>query len=229
MEISEKKRPLFEAVDVENINDESNANKYKNDSNYTRNNQKYHDKRHWLENSVEWCLYNSRWILSLMYIALIVVLVIILAKFLMEVWAFVFAVGGMTENQWIIDVLELLDLTLVANLVLIVAFSGYENFVSKIDNAENGHDHLPWMGELDFSGLKLKIIGSIVAISLIELLQDFLNATSHVDPNFEFWRIVLHLVFVVTGIVFAAMELLSEKKHELKEKEKFEKKQRKLL
>ncbi len=86
--------------------------------------------------------------------------------------------GTLSYNEWIMNVLELLDLTLVANLVLIVAFSGYENFISKIDIAEDHIDRPSWMGRLDFSGLKLKIIGSVVAISLIELLQDFLNLSS---------------------------------------------------
>lgn len=222
MEIPEKK-PLFEAIDTENINDENDDEDNKSSS------QKRQDRKHRWESRIERALYNSRWILSLMYFALIVVLGVILIKFLIEVGVFVIAVLGLSANEWIISVLELLDLTLVANLVLIVAFSGYENFVSKIDDAEEGHDTLPWMGKLDFSGLKLKIIGSIVAISLIELLQDFLNATNNVDPNFEFWRIVLHLVFVVTGIAFAAMELLAEKKEETHEKKKIIKKEREIM
>lgn len=126
--------------------------------------------------------------------------------------------GTLSYNEWIMNVLELLDLTLVANLVLIVAFSGYENFISKIDIAEDHIDRPSWMGRLDFSGLKLKIIGSVVAISLIELLQDFLNVPS-INPDVEFWRIMLHLTFVVTGVVFAGMEILTEKRHVMKNKE----------
>lgn len=122
-----------------------------------------------------------------------------------------------TENEWIIEILKLLDLTLVANLVLIVALSGYENSVSKLDIAKRHVDRPSWMDRLDFSGLKLKIIGSVVAISLIELLQDFLKMS--IDPNIEFWRIIIHLTFVVTGIAFAAMEILSEKRHTMKTKE----------
>ena len=123
----------------------------------------------------------------------------------------------LSYNEWIIQVLELLDLSLLANLVLIVAFSGYENFISKIDVAEDHIDRPSWMGSLDFSGLKLKIIGSIVAISLVELLQDFLNVPHGFDANTEFWRIALHLTFVFTGLVFAGMEILAEKREETKE------------
>lgn len=174
--------------------------------------------KHKLEDFTEKLLFASRWILSPMYIILIIVLVLILYKFIVDVVDFVMIMNTLTTNEWIIHVLELLDLTLLANLILIVAFSGYENFISKIDVSEDHIDRPSWIGRLDFSGLKLKIIGSVVAISLIELLQDFLNAT-RVDPNVEFWRVVLHLTFVVTGVVFAAMEILSEKRHEMKNKD----------
>ncbi len=176
------------------------------------------DIKHKFEDNIEKILYASRWILSPLYFILIIILVLILFKFIGEVIHFILIMNTLTYNEWIMKVLELLDLTLVANLVLIVAFSGYENFVSKIDIAEDHVDRPSWMGRLDFSGLKLKIIGSVVAISLIELLQDFLNVPS-INPNVEFWRIMLHLTFVVTGVVFAGMEILTEKRHELKNKE----------
>ena len=179
------------------------------------------DFRHSLEDNTEKLLYASRWVLSPMYILLIVVLILILIKFVGDVTRFISIMGTLTDNEWIVQVLELLDLTLVANLVLIVAFSGYENFISKIDVAASHIARPSWMGRLDFSGLKLKIIGSVVAISLIELLQDFLNTTSNIDPNVEFWRIALHLTFVATGLVFAGMEILSEKSHEMKYKNQF--------
>ncbi len=176
------------------------------------------DWKHSFEDKIEKMLYASRWILSPMYIVLILVLLLILYKFVGEVINFIFIMNTLNYNEWIMHVLELLDLTLVANLVLIVAFSGYENFISKIDIAEHHIDRPSWMGRLDFSGLKLKIIGSVVAISLIELLQDFLNMSS-IDPNVEFWRIMLHLTFVLTGVVFAGMEILSEKRHFMKKEE----------
>jgi len=176
------------------------------------------DLWHKFEDNIEKILYASRWILSPMYFLLIVILILILLKFIGDVIGFIMIMQTLSYNEWIMHVLELLDLTLVANLVLIVAFSGYENFISRIDASEDHIDRPSWMGRLDFSGLKLKIIGSVVAISLIELLQDFLNVPS-IDPNVEFWRIMLHLTFVVTGVVFAMMEILSEKRHVMQSKE----------
>lgn len=171
-----------------------------------------------LEKGAEKWFYRSRWLLAPMYLGLIVVLVVILGKFFWDIWEIIQSIIILHSHSWITQVLDLLDLTLIANLVLIVAFSGYENFISKIDIAEHHIDRPSWMGRLDFSGLKLKIIGSVVAISLIELLQDFLNMSS-IDPNVEFWRIMLHLTFVLTGVVFAGMEILSEKRHFMKKEE----------
>ena len=70
----------------------------------------------------------------------------------------------------VVGVLSLVGLVLVANLLIIIIFAGYENFVSKIDTG--GHEDRPdWMGHVDFACLKMKLIGSIIAISGIDLLK----------------------------------------------------------
>ena len=178
---------------------------------------KKEDTRHRYQDWTEKILYNCRWVLSPMYLILIVVLALTVIKFGMDVVHFIMNMMNYSENEWIIEILKLLALTLVANLVLIITLSGYENFVSKLDIAEHDTDHLAWMGRLDFSGLKLKIIGSVVAISLIELLQDFLRLS--IDPNIEFWKIIIHITFVITGVAFASMEMLAEKRQEMQNKE----------
>src|SRR5258705_8366160 len=104
-------------------------------------------------------------------------------------------------EQVILAVLGLIDLALAGNLVVIVIFSGYENFVSKIDT-ENAEDRPSWMGTLDFSGLKMKLIGSIVAISAISLLRAFMTLTENDAPFDETrlrWMLILHLTFVTSG------------------------------
>ena len=151
-----------------------------------------------------------------MYLLLVVVLFLILIRFCVQVVDFVEVMVDLSYDEWVIYILDLLDLTLLANLVLIVAFSGYENFISKLEVAENHVDRPSWMGRLDFSGLKIKIIASVVAITVIELLQDFLNA-AQVSPEVEFWRIALHMTFVVTGVIFAYMEMLNQKRYKLED------------
>lgn len=164
-----------------------------------------------IENGTEKILFSSRWILAPIYLGLIVVLLIILIKFIYAIILFIPDSIHMDFHEVTMNVLNLLDLSLLANLVLIVTFSGYENFVSRIGAAENHEDRPSWMGNLDFSGLKLKIIGSVVAISLIELLRDFLDISS-VSQSIIFWRIVLHLTFVFSGLIFAIMEYIADKK-----------------
>ena len=105
----------------------------------------------------------------------------------------------------------LLDLVLLGNLILIVLFAGYENFVSKINVGQDSEDRPSWMGKVDFSGLKIKLIGSLVAISVIELLKDFLDPAG-IDPDQEIWLIAIHLTFVVSGVLFAVMDYISDKR-----------------
>ena len=80
----------------------------------------------------------------------------------------------LNERDVLVWVLSLIDMSLAANLLLMVIFSGYENFVSKMDVADHP-DRPAWMGKVDFSGMKLKLIASIVAISAIHLLKAFME------------------------------------------------------
>jgi uncharacterized protein (TIGR00645 family) len=109
--------------------------------------------------------------------------------------------------------LALLDLTLLANLILMVIFAGYENFVSRIDAAANSTDRPHWMGTIDFSGLKIKLIGSLVAISVIELLKDFIELSGEAEVGEgTIWRIAIHLTFVASGVLFALMDWIADKR-----------------
>jgi len=111
-----------------------------------------------------------------------------------------------------LGILGLLDLGLLANLILIVIFAGYENFVSKINVAEGNEDRPHWMGHVDFSGLKIKLIGSLVAISVIELLKDFVRAGDSPNHTAVEWRILLHLTFLLSGVLFAVMDYIGDKR-----------------
>ena len=163
-----------------------------------------------IENFAENIIFSSRWLLAPIFLGLVVALLLILIKFLQSLILFIPASLDMDFHMFSMGILNLLDIALLGNLLLLVIFSGYENFVSKIDPAQDHDDRPSWMGELDFSGLKIKIVGSIVVISLIGLLQDFLHAAGNVDPNIEFWRVTLHLVFVVSGVLFSIMNHISE-------------------
>jgi uncharacterized protein (TIGR00645 family) len=121
-----------------------------------------------LEIAVEGVLFASRWILAPFYVGMVVALGVILVVFMRELIAELAHILSMDGEQAILLGLSLIDLSLTGNLLLIVIFSGYENFVSKIHVGDH-EDRPSWMGTVDFSGLKIKLIASIVAISAIAL------------------------------------------------------------
>lgn len=169
-----------------------------------------------LQNTLEKGIYASRWILAPLYLCLVLTLPIIGLKFLQEFWHMLEHFNTLTTQLMVIAVLELVDVVLVGNLLLMIIFSGYENFVSKIDVASHHVDRPSWMGHIDYSGLKQKIIGSIVAISSIELLKIFIDlgsinhTASEAEMSFIRWKmygmVILHGVFVVSGLIFAITE-----------------------
>lgn len=179
-------------------------------------------QRNAIEKILEAILFKSRWLLAPFYVGLVLSLVLLLGAFLAEllhVMPQLLDLTNMDPEEVILAVLSLIDLSLAGNLVVIVIFSGYENFVSKI-NTENAEDRPSWMGTLDFSGLKMKLIGSIVAISAISLLRAFMTLTdsdSVLDERKMYWMLILHLTFVGSGLMFAIMDYIGNRAEKPKE------------
>lgn len=165
-----------------------------------------------LEAAIEWLIYTSRWLMAPVYLGLIAALGILIVTFFRELYIQAPEIMTMDETDIILLVLTLVDLSLAGNLVLIIVFSGYENFVSKIEAAKGDPDRPEWMGTLDFSGLKIKLIASIIAISGIHLLKVFMNLDKHTESQL-YWYMVIHLTFIFSGVAVAAMDWLEEKAH----------------
>lgn len=170
-----------------------------------------------LETAFERGLFMSRWLMAPFYVGLALALLMLLVVFVRDVAYYLpqaFAVGPrMSSNDAILAVLTLVDLSLAGNLLLIVMFSGYENFVSKLD-LDGETDRPPWMGTVDFSGLKMKLIASIVAISGIQLLKFFMNIGEDgrpIDTQEAMWGVLIHLTFVTSGVLLALMDWLTAK------------------
>ncbi|MFZ4120938.1 MAG: TIGR00645 family protein [Caulobacterales bacterium] len=168
-----------------------------------------------LEVAIERAIFASRWLMAPVYLGLIGCLVILIFVFFRELITAIPGVVDMTEAEAILLVLTLIDLSLAGNLVLIILFSGYENFVSKIEAARGDKDRPEWMGTLDFSGLKIKLIASIVAISGIHLLKIFMDIDSYEERDI-YWIVIIHVVFVFSGVAFAAMDWIKSKTKEVK-------------
>jgi len=167
------------------------------------------------EKGLEGMIFNSRWLLAPFYIGLVGAVFLLLVKFGQEFFHVAPHILDSSEGDAILAILTLVDMSLVANLLLIIIFSGYENFVSKIDAADH-EDKPEWMGKVDFSGLKLKLIASIVAISAIELLKSFVNMDKILIPESGetqlMWRVIIHVVLVISGVLFAVMDRVAEPK-----------------
>ena len=155
-----------------------------------------------VERGFESILFNSRWLMAPFYLGLVVSLAVLLIKFAMMLWEFVVHVPNAKETDIILGVLGLIDMSLTGNLILIVVFSGYENFVSRID--PGGHPDWPeWMTKVDFAGLKQKLLASIVAIAAIQVLKAFMNIDSAFDPSRLGWLVGVLLAFVVSALLLA--------------------------
>lgn len=154
-----------------------------------------------VEKTLEKFLFGSRWLLAPFYVMLVVALAALLLKAGQETVHFMVTAWSATESEIILGVLALVDLTLTGSLIIIVIFSGYENFVSRIE-ADDHKDWPEWMGKIDFTGLKLKLLSSIVAISAIQLLKAFMDIKNTSDRDLM-WYVIVHMVFVVSGIILA--------------------------
>jgi uncharacterized protein (TIGR00645 family) len=167
-----------------------------------------------LEDRFERGLFASRWLMAPMYLGLVVALAMLTVIFLRELAYYAPQILTLSPEKTILVVLTLIDLTLAANLLLIVMFSGYENFVSKFD-FDAGADRPEWMGKVDFGGLKMKLIASIVAISGIHLLKRFMEIGNPDVPPMDdrtlMWLTGIHLTFVVSGVLMALMDWLQSR------------------
>ena len=160
------------------------------------------------EKFMEKFMFASRWLLAPFYFGLIISLFFLLIVFIKEIIHFIMNFTT-NETEVILFVLTLIDLSFAGNLLIIVIFSGYENFVSKI-NINNHEDKPEWMGTVDFGGLKLKLVSSIVAISGIHLLKIFFGLENYTQ-NQVILFIAVHFTFVLSGVLLAYMDSLTAK------------------
>jgi uncharacterized protein (TIGR00645 family) len=161
-----------------------------------------------IERTMEAAIFASRWILAPFFIGLIIAIMVLLVKFAKELFSLLMGVFGFYEHDTIISILTLVDTALLAVLLIIIIFSGYENFVSKINVGEH-EDRPAWMGKVGFSDLKMKLISAIVAISAVELLKAFLVSETMTGEQIG-WKIAIHVTFVVSGLLFAASDWISD-------------------
>jgi uncharacterized protein (TIGR00645 family) len=162
-----------------------------------------------LENRFEALFFAGRWLLAPFFFGLLLAVVALLVKFTKELLGLFATLLSSPSDQTIVTILTLVDTALLAALLLIIAFSGYENFVSKF-GIDSHEDRPAWMGKVGFSDLKLKLIGAIVAISAVELLKAFVDADALSSETLA-WKVGIHLTFVISGVLFALTDYIVER------------------
>lgn len=164
-----------------------------------------------MERTFESLLYASRWILAPIYLGLSITLLLLGIKFFEEALHAIPIVLGMSEADLVLLTLSLVDIALVGGLLVMVMFSGYENFVSRIDVSEDT-EKLSWLGKLDSGSLKQKVAASIVAISSIHLLKAFMEA-QNISNDKLMWYVIIHLTFVLSALGMALVDRMNLKAH----------------
>lgn len=160
-----------------------------------------------MERLIERLLFASRWLLAPIYLGMSLVLIALVVKFFQHAVHLLLHLWTTEEADLILAALALVDLALVASLVIMVMFAGYENFVSRID-IDADADKLGWFGKLDAGTLKLKVAISIVAISSIHLLKAFMDVEK-IPSDKLMWYVIIHLTFVVSALLMGVLDRLS--------------------
>ena len=161
-----------------------------------------------LEANIETAIFSSRWIMAPIYLILCLSLALITFKVLQHFIVSFPLMFDMNLKQVLLFVLKIVDMALIGNLVLMIIFAGYENFVSRLDVARESKDKLTWLGHVEFADLKLKLVASLVAISGINLLEAFMSISDFSDREIQF-MIIVHVVFIISGVLLALMDYLA--------------------
>ncbi|MFC4655218.1 MULTISPECIES: TIGR00645 family protein [Rheinheimera] len=161
-----------------------------------------------METLLEKLIYASRWLMAPIYLGLSLALLALGLKFFQEVFHIIPIIFSMKEVDLILVVLSLIDISLVGGLIVMVMFSGYENFVSRLDVDGDG-DKLSWLGKLDSNSLKNKVAASIVAISSIHLLKIFMD-TQNIENDKIMWYLLIHMTFVVSAFAMGYLDKITK-------------------
>ena len=152
-------------------------------------------------------MFAARWIMAPIYIGLLIALGMVVVKFVQKLVQAIPGFLAESTGDAIFFILTLVDLSLVANLVVIVIFAGWENFVGRLLAAQRD-DQPGWLGGMDFATVKLRLIGSIVAIAAIQILETFVHIDT-VKPEAAAWQLAILLSISAAGVLLSLTDRLS--------------------
>jgi len=148
-------------------------------------------------------IFVSRWLLAPFLIGLVLTLFLLMYRFFADFYALALQLPGSSWHDLIVAVLNMIDIALTANLVLIVIFSGYENFLRKIKEQSDWPEGLT---AIDFGTLKQRLIGSIAAIAVVDALAWYLDLEHSADGGKLIWVIAFPLMFAVVALILAGAD-----------------------
>jgi uncharacterized protein (TIGR00645 family) len=164
-----------------------------------------------LEAIIESIIFASRWLQLPLYLGLMIGSVLYSYKFLIELIHLCQSVNTYTEAEIMLGILSLVDITMVANLLLMVIVGGYSTFVSRIKLDDN-EDRPDWLDKVDAGTIKVKLALSLISISGIHLLRIFIDMKNR-DSQQVMWQIVIHCVFLLSAVALAWTDKMTHKKH----------------
>jgi uncharacterized protein (TIGR00645 family) len=159
------------------------------------------------ERAVQTLILLSRWLAAPFLIGLIGCLVLLIYRFFANLFALAMQLPGIGWHELVVGVLDLIDIALVANLVLIVIFSGYENYIQKVSLDEQP-DWPEGLTQVGFGALKQKLLGSIVGIAAIDALAWYLDLEKYSDTSKLAWVLAFPLMFAIAMLVLAIADRL---------------------
>jgi uncharacterized protein (TIGR00645 family) len=161
-----------------------------------------------VERGFQAAMFLSRWLLAPFLIGLMLALLLLLYRFVADFYAIARELPDLTWHALIVAVLNLVDVSLAANLVLIVVFSGYENFVAKRD--PQARDGWPdGLTDVDFNALKQRLLGSLVVIAAVDSLAWYLDLEKYSDTSKLVWALAFPLMLVLAMVMLALADWLT--------------------
>jgi uncharacterized protein (TIGR00645 family) len=156
-------------------------------------------------------IFSSRWLQAPLYAGLIVGGMLYTYKYLVELIHLCTTINEISETALMLGVLTLVDITMVANLLIMVIIGGYSTFVSRLD-IDQHEDKPEWLQKIDAGTLKVKLAGSLVGVSSIHLLQTFINIKNN-ESEHVMWQVIIHVVFLFSALMLAFTEKILHQKH----------------
>ena len=164
-----------------------------------------------LESAFEKIIFASRWLQAPLYGGLIVGGALYAYKYIVELIHLCVTINELTETALMLGILTLVDITMVANLLIMVIIGGYSTFVSRLD-IDKHEDKPEWLQKIDAGTLKVKLAGSLVGVSGIHLLITFINIKSY-ESEHVMWQVIIHVVFLLSSVMLAWSERILHQKH----------------